>query len=112
MDVTKARQKIRERLESKSLPKDFDLTSFTVGSPPKNTKCARCHELFSLSLSLTPGRSLIVDRENSTGFMRIAKSFGRRSGRLGLGQLITLSARSSTDSRTVIPMRCVSESLV
>ena len=49
MDVTKARQKIRERLESKSLPKDFDLTSFTVGSPPKNTKCAGCHELFSLS---------------------------------------------------------------
>ena len=46
MDATRARQKIRERLKSGALPRDFDPTSFAVGHPPPNSKCAGCGEKF------------------------------------------------------------------
>lgn len=46
MDATKAREIIRQALKSGVLPKDFDRTSFAVGCPPRNTKCAGCSEAF------------------------------------------------------------------
>jgi len=42
MDTTKARQTIRQKLESGALPKDFDLTFFAIGCPPVDTTCAGC----------------------------------------------------------------------
>ena len=47
VDHTKARQRIRDALASGHLPKDCDVTCFTVGCPPRGDTCAACGELFS-----------------------------------------------------------------
>jgi len=44
MDAAKACQQIRQGLESGALPRDFDLTCFTVGCTPPKTNCKRCGE--------------------------------------------------------------------
>ena len=46
MDAANAGRKIRERLESGALPKDFDLTFLSVGHPPPNINGAGCGEPF------------------------------------------------------------------
>src|SRR5262245_54408042 len=59
MDATKTRQIVRQRLVSRLLPKNFDLTSFTVGCPPSNTCCVGCSEKFLSSYIDAVGHRLL-----------------------------------------------------
>jgi hypothetical protein len=47
MDTTKRRQKIREKLDSGSMPKDFDIDQFKLGTPASGTDCVGCGVAFS-----------------------------------------------------------------
>lgn len=72
----KCREQIRENIEAGYLPRDLDVTQLIVGHPPLRSTCAGCGETFLVmiqTLLLTPAPAKI------TGFIKIAKSFGRKS---------------------------------
>ncbi len=77
MERAKSRQKIRENLNSGQLPKDFDVTFFCVGSP-RPVKPVRGAVKFSRLQYVM--RLLAFNPERDTGFMKIARRCGKKSG--------------------------------